>query len=169
MREARRFQNFKHTLPTSHEVNVSVFLFKSCIPEDHVMSCSVREKRLYPSLERCMLKRLITGRAACSRELCQKWEDRLSIREQVLGVECWWKMEKLNIPTERTGISSELVRSSCSGQCTCVWCWSQDWFWTDPHCVCSPLGSSKPRPAGSGSSFRIAGSFHLQYVLPWNV
>lgn len=118
---------------------------------------------------RCMLKRLITGRAACSRELCQKWEDRLSIREQVLGVECWWKMEKLNIPTERTGISSELVRSSCCGQCTCVWCWSQDWFWTDPHCVCSPLGSSKPRPAGSGSSFRIAGSFHLQYVLPWNV
>ena len=34
---------------------------------------------------RCTLKRLITGRAARSREPCQKWEDRLSIREQVCG------------------------------------------------------------------------------------
>lgn len=96
---------------------------------------------------RCTMKRLITGRAARSREPCQKWEDRLSIREQVCGVESWWKMEKLNIPTERTGIRPELVRSRCSGQCKCVWCWSQDWFWTDPHCVCSPAGSSEPRPA----------------------
>lgn len=55
------------------------------------------------------LKRLLT-RVVCNRKQCQKWENRLSIREQDRVVESWWKIEKLKIQTERAGIGPALVR-----------------------------------------------------------
>lgn len=137
---------------------MSVYSFlKSCTPEECVMGCSVREKHLYHSLGRrarrhCVcaepgnsglplegplgptLKRLLTRRAACNREPCQKWEDRLSIRERDHVVESRWKIEKLKIQTERIGIGPGLLRPHRVGVGSVRRCgWSKSWLWTDPH------------------------------------